>query len=253
MALHAAAMMAFFVDQVAQAPVVVQCAQAPPESWAKWLLPTIVQMVVSLLSIFAGVGIAVRSFRANKKSEHEQWIRNQEAGHEQWLRDQEKAEWSAILSSLTAADVKLPHVFDNVEWASMSDGMLEDLRNVLPTMRNAIFVSDALEQGNATESFRNFVSEAAEKIKQIKDFTINIDGMTSTSALIGSLDGPELIALNRLRFQQIADREGAYNDHYLGFHEQANKIRKTAIEALYSTERIIGQPPSIDSRASADQ
>jgi hypothetical protein len=35
MALHAAAMIAGLVDQLAQAPVVVQCAQAAPETWLK--------------------------------------------------------------------------------------------------------------------------------------------------------------------------------------------------------------------------
>jgi hypothetical protein len=92
MILHAASMAALFVDQATQAPVVAQCAQAAPEPWLKWLLPTIVQTVVSLLSIFAGVCIAVRSFRANKETEHEQWI-----------RDQKKAEWSLLLRGVASA------------------------------------------------------------------------------------------------------------------------------------------------------
>jgi hypothetical protein len=54
-------------------------------------LPTIVQTVVSLLSIFAGVGIAVRSFRASKETEHAQWVRNQK-----------KEEWSLLLSSVAS-------------------------------------------------------------------------------------------------------------------------------------------------------
>ena len=91
MALHAAAMIAGLVDQLAQGPILVQCAQAASESWLKWLLPTIVQTVVSLLSIFAGVGIAVRSFRANKETEHAQWVRNQK-----------KEEWSLLLRSVAS-------------------------------------------------------------------------------------------------------------------------------------------------------
>jgi hypothetical protein len=103
MALQAAAMMAFFMDSAQQAPIQIQCVQqAAPDSWVKWLLPTIVQTVVSLASITAGVLIAVVSFRKNKKTEHEQWLRNQKAGHEQWIRDQKKAEWRELLDALNA-------------------------------------------------------------------------------------------------------------------------------------------------------
>jgi len=158
MILHADTIAALFVDQVAQSQPAAQCAQAAPEPTLKWLMPTIVQTVVSLASITAGVMIAVWSFRKNRQSEHEQWARNQKAEHEQWIRDQAKSEWGAILTILTVADVKLPHVFGNVEWDTMKDGMLLDLRNVLPVMRNAIFISDALEEAKIIENFRDFVS-----------------------------------------------------------------------------------------------
>jgi hypothetical protein len=107
MILHADSMVAFSVGQVTQAPVIVQCAQAAPESWLKWLLPTIVQTVVSLASIAAGVLIAVCSFRANKKSEHEQWLRNQEAGHVQWIRDPKKVKWRELLDAASECEVDL--------------------------------------------------------------------------------------------------------------------------------------------------
>jgi hypothetical protein len=103
MILHAVSMIAVLVDQAQQAKCVVQCVPTEPESWVKWLLPTIVQTIVSLASITAGVLIAIWSFRKNRQSEHEQWERNQRAGHEQWVRDQKKAEWSALLRSI--ADV----------------------------------------------------------------------------------------------------------------------------------------------------
>ena len=92
---------ALFVDQLAPAPVQIQCVQqSMPESWLKWLLPTIVQTVVSLLSIFAGVAIAVRSFQANRKTEHEQWV-----------RDQKKAEWKEIVEALNKCHPYLPQVY----------------------------------------------------------------------------------------------------------------------------------------------
>jgi hypothetical protein len=109
MMLHAASLIAFFLDSVQQAPVVLQCVQSQCESWVKWLLPTLVQTVVSLLSIFAGVGIAVRSFRANKKSEHEQWV-----------RDQKKAEWRDLLDSVCDCQIHLPI-------AKTAENQLEDV------------------------------------------------------------------------------------------------------------------------------
>jgi hypothetical protein len=90
------------LDQIEQAPIVIQFPQVAPESWLKWLLPTIIQTVVSLASILAGVGIAVWSFRRNRQSEHEQWVRNQRAGHEEWIRDQKRAEWRELLDKLNA-------------------------------------------------------------------------------------------------------------------------------------------------------
>ena len=104
MILHAASMAALFVDQLAQAPVQIQCVQqSTPESWLKWLLPTIVQTIVSLLSIFAGVCIAVRSFRANKTSEHEQWI-----------RAQKKEEWKDLLAQIAEIEHEIPIAFSTV-------------------------------------------------------------------------------------------------------------------------------------------
>jgi len=96
---------AFLVDALAQAPVIVRVPEATPEPWTKWLLPTIIQTIVSLASICAGVGIAVWSFRRNRQSEHEQWVRNQKAAHEQWIRDQRKAEWRELLDAIIACEL----------------------------------------------------------------------------------------------------------------------------------------------------
>jgi hypothetical protein len=125
-------------------------------------------------------------------------------------------EWGTILSSLTVADVKLPHVFDNVKWPTMCDGMLQDLRDVLPAMRNTIFIADVLDKGKLIDSFRDYVSEAAKKIKEIESFTENINKMTVTNGLIVSTPGvtvsSEFVALNRIRFTQMGEREKAYQN-----------------------------------------
>jgi hypothetical protein len=77
------------VQQVKQTPITVQLTP-PPDPWWRWLLPTIVQTVISLASISAGVLIAIWSFRANRKTEHEQWV-----------RDEKKAEWRELLDVLS--------------------------------------------------------------------------------------------------------------------------------------------------------
>jgi hypothetical protein len=83
MAFDAAAMMAVFVNQMAQAPVAVQCTQAAQESWVKWLL----QFALSIVPVAGGVGIAIWSFRATSRRDHERWV-----------LDQKKAEWREMLT-----------------------------------------------------------------------------------------------------------------------------------------------------------
>ena len=90
MILHTAALSACLIDQVQSSPIVVQLVQkSEPESWHKWLLPTIIQTVVSLGSIASGVCIAWWSFNRSARTEHEQWV-----------RDQRKAEWRELLTGL---------------------------------------------------------------------------------------------------------------------------------------------------------
>jgi hypothetical protein len=238
MILHAASIMAVFVDHAPQAQYTAQCAQAAPWTWWERLLQFLPQLIVSVIPVAGGVWIANRSFTKTKELTEWSFRATSERDHERWILDQKKAEWSAILSSLTAADVKLPHVFSNVEWSTMSDEMLQDIRNVLPVMRNAIFVRDVLEQEKVIDGFRDFVSEAAEKIKTIKDFIGIIDGIAGTSTLTGSVPGaaplPDVVALNRVMSKQMANRERTYGELYKGFHEQANKIRTVALGTFLS-------------------
>jgi hypothetical protein len=91
MILHAVSIAAFLLDSVQQAPVTIQCLQAAPESWSKWL----VQFLVSLIPVVGGVGIALWSFRATSKRDHKRW-----------LLDQKKAEWKELLDA--ASDCMIP-------------------------------------------------------------------------------------------------------------------------------------------------
>jgi hypothetical protein len=144
MILHAASIAAFFADQIAQAPVVVQCVQAAPEPMLKWLLPTIVQTVISLASISAGVLIAVWSFRKNRQTEHEQWVRNQKAEHEQWVRDQKITEWGALMRSLTDAYRYFSHYSEGGKIQRLLDNEKVILRILDEVSMPFVFIAETL-------------------------------------------------------------------------------------------------------------
>ena len=161
MVLHAASMAAVFVDQVALAPVVVQCAPNAPDSWLKWLLPTIVQMVVSLLSIFAGVGIAVRSFRANKRTEHEQWV-----------RDKKMSEWSTLMHRLTEAYQYFSHYSPEGKIQRLIENEMTILRILDEASMSFVFIAEKLVVMNyfpLLQRFQGKVEGCCREIEKIKD------------------------------------------------------------------------------------
>jgi hypothetical protein len=98
MIFHAVSLIAALVGELVQAPIHVQCVlEQAHDPWWRWLLPTIVQTVVSLASITAGVLIAVWSFRKNRQSEHERWI-----------RDRKIEEWKDLLSAAAEYEQLMP-------------------------------------------------------------------------------------------------------------------------------------------------
>jgi hypothetical protein len=154
MILHSVLMAAFFVDQLAQAPVVVQCAQAAREPWWKLLI----QPLSSVISVAGGVVIALWSFRASSKRDHEQWVRDQKAGHEQWVRDQKKAEWSRLLESV--ANINQIVYLGKTMTREIEEGLKNELK---PAIRA---LSVALANCIFLEEFR----PNSEKGKRITDF-----------------------------------------------------------------------------------
>jgi len=129
---HPAALLAFFTDQATQSPVVVQCPQAAPESWVKWLLPANVQTVVSLLSIVTGVGIAYWSFWRNRKTEHEQWVRDQKLG-----------EWRELISVVASVEDLIPIKIDEkLDLVALKRAILR----VVPYLRNRLFINKELQE-----------------------------------------------------------------------------------------------------------
>jgi hypothetical protein len=152
MILHAASIAAFFVDQLVQAPVQIQCVQqTAPESWLKWLLPTIVQTVVSIASITAGVGIAVASFRANKKTEHEKWI-----------RDQKKAEWSQLLEC--AANINRIVYLGQTMNREIEEGLKNELKPAIRALSvalaNCIFLEEFRPDSEKGKKITDFIKSA---------------------------------------------------------------------------------------------
>lgn len=132
---HPAALPAFFAGQATQALVVVQRPQAAPESWVKWLSPPIVgllSIIVGLLSIGAGVWIADRSFRRNRQTEHEQWVRDQKLG-----------EWRELISAVASVEDLIPIKID--EKLDL-DALKQAILHVVPYLRNRLFINKDLQE-----------------------------------------------------------------------------------------------------------
>ena len=152
---HPAALLAFFADQATRAPVVVQCPQAAPESWVKWLLPTIVQTVVSLLSIAAGVGIAVWSFRRNRQTEHEQWVRDQKLG-----------EWRELISAVASVEDQIPILID----AKLDlDALKQAILRVVPYLRNRLFINKELQEIQFGDEWNELLRVALSALQNAKN------------------------------------------------------------------------------------
>jgi len=91
MILHATAIAVFFVDQIMQAPTMIQCAPTAPETEWKWWLSALAPWVGPLMSGVVSIYVAWTVFR---------WQEHKD--RTQWTRDQKKAEWSLLLRSVAS-------------------------------------------------------------------------------------------------------------------------------------------------------
>ena len=107
-------------------------------------------------------------------------------------------------------------VFD-LDWSKMTEGLLVEFRNVLPAMRNAVFIAEALETENLIETYSSFVSDAAVRIKKIED----------CNALMASAETENIVKIEALKW-----RPDSYREFFKGFHAEADKIRQVARAAL---------------------
>lgn len=126
MVFHAASMAAFFVDSIAQAPVVVQCAPTGKQDplWARLLL-------AAIPSIFA-LGIAWFVFRWNAEKDRVQWV-----------LDNKKAEWQELLGLASAIEQFMPSVSIGSELtATVHDPEFrQHLRNFARAVLRCTFIS----------------------------------------------------------------------------------------------------------------
>ena len=160
MILHAASIAAFFVQQAPQPQCIVKCVQGAPDSWLKWLLPTIVQTVVSLASITAGVVIAVWSLHATSHRDHKRWV-----------LDQKRAEWKELLVGLseTFREYMPPYMSDETAQKFIQDVGNIQRRTDRVTMP-FIFIAQYLEDQkfhSRIEEFRALMVEQGEIMQDI--------------------------------------------------------------------------------------
>jgi hypothetical protein len=189
MILHAASIAALFVDQLSKASVQVQCVQqATPEPMLKWLLPTIVQTVVSLASITAGVCIAVASFRANKKTEHEQWV-----------RDQKKAEWSALLRGVANVFHITNFTTSNGWNGKIANRIATELEHALEEISiayaNCIFLDNFRQNNEGGKKIAEFIKKTklqAQKLKGNLGLFENLENRMKIAGTVTDRDGKSI-------------------------------------------------------------
>jgi len=91
MILHAVTIAALLVDQLAYAPVMIQCAQSAPEPEWKWWISALAPWIGPLLSGVVGIYVAWKVFHWQGKKDRGQWI---------W--DQKRVEWRELLSGMNS-------------------------------------------------------------------------------------------------------------------------------------------------------
>ena len=127
MILHAASIAALFVDQLTQAPVVVQCAQAAPEPEWKWWLGVLAPWIGPLLSGVVSIYVAWRVFHWQGKKDREQW-----------LRDQKRVEWRELLDKVSA--VSKPMTLARPKGTILKGQVKEGLVDLAQCLDDRVFI-----------------------------------------------------------------------------------------------------------------
>jgi hypothetical protein len=180
MILHAASMTALFVDQVTQAPAVVQCvlpANADP-GLKQWIQP-----ILNLVSILAVVGIAIFSFGATSRKEHRRW-----------LLDQKKAEWKELIKTASEIESVIPltlRIQEGYDSASMF--LPQKIAQLSGIRESCLFLGDILHRKENLDAFSEFTTLAALVSENLQGF----NSQTETN--------PDVRQLNRTQYKGIHD------------------------------------------------
>ena len=193
---HPAALLAFFAGQATQAPVVMQCPQAVLEPWVKWLLPTNAQTVVGLLAIVAAVGIAVWSFRRNRQTEHEQWV-----------RDQKLEEWRELISAVASVEDLIPIKID--EKLDL-DALKQAILRVVPYLRNRLFINKDLQEIRFGDEWIELLKFALSDLTNAQN-SLDYARTHSTTNMTGTKTDPAYQELKKAKIE-IRDRYGKLQD-----------------------------------------
>jgi hypothetical protein len=139
MILHSSGMLAFLLEKPAQTPAQLQCLlQTPSDPWWKWLL----QLVLSIVPVAGGVWIAMWSFRATSRRDHEQW-----------LADNKKGEWRKLISLAAQIEYHMPSVAIGGDLVKAVKGneLEEHLRLFTQAALECVFAGSVLGEGGLYE------------------------------------------------------------------------------------------------------
>jgi hypothetical protein len=113
MIMHVAEMAAVFVDQLAQAPVQIQCVSNAGQD------PIFVRLLFDAVPSIFALGIAALVFYWNGGREHKRWI-----------LDQKKAEWKELFSTITEIQKEFPPIYETESLTiGKENKMAEELAN----------------------------------------------------------------------------------------------------------------------------
>ena len=196
MILHAASIAVFFVDQLAQAPVVVQCV-VPPNAdpgWKQWI-PT----AVSLLSVGIGLWIANRTIRNARELTEWSFRATSEKDHKGWLLDLKRAEWSVLLRGVA-------NVFHITNFTTLNgwNGKIANriateleqaLEEISIARANCIFLDNFRQNNEGGKKIAEFIKKTklqAQKLKGNLGLFENLENRMKIAGTVTDRDGKSI-------------------------------------------------------------
>lgn len=149
MILHAVSIAALFVDQLAYAPVMIQCAQSAPKPEWKWWFGALAPWVGPLLSCVVSIYVAWKVFRWQGGKDRRQWI-----------RDQKMAEWKELITYIAEIQKDLPIVLTGVR---KYEGLEPAVLRIVSRLRNCLFIWPKLLSSGFIAQWESFVEYVSMK------------------------------------------------------------------------------------------